>query len=118
MSEISSEIFERILSRERKARKEAESILEAKSLELYQLNTELIQRTKDLEIAKEEADLANHTKGQFLANMSHEIRTPMNAIIGMSYMTLTTELTEKQRNYREPLKSPVLSPCSFLGKIF
>lgn len=42
------------------------------------------QRTKDLVLAKVQAETANQSKSSFLANMSHEIRTPMNAIIGLS----------------------------------
>jgi len=44
-------------------------------------------------------------KQQFLSNMSHEIRTPMNAIIGFTKVVLKTELSSKQREYLQAIKT-------------
>ena len=51
------------------------------------------------------AENAVKAKQQFLSNMSHEIRTPMNAIIGFTKVVLKTELTDKQKEYHNAIRT-------------
>ncbi|HRX16607.1 MAG TPA: ATP-binding protein [Spirochaetota bacterium] len=75
--------------------------------EMLLLNTNLEKtvsiRTRELEEAKQQAEIATRAKTDFLANMSHEVRTPMNTIVGLNQMLENSNLTAKQRKYTQQI---------------
>ncbi len=72
--------------------RETEAVRQAKE----ELEQKVLERTRDLQLAKKSADEANQAKSDFLANISHEIRTPMHAIIGTTHLIHKTPLTTRQ----------------------
>jgi PAS domain S-box-containing protein len=68
-------------------------LVNTKDVTLKKLQQDELKRTKEL------AEKANKSKSEFLANMSHEIRTPLNGMIGLTKLTLETELNDIQKEY-------------------
>ncbi len=70
----------------------------------HNLEHKVETRTRELLIAKEEAEEANQAKSDFLATMSHEIRTPMNGVMVMVEMLSVAPLPERHRRYANVIR--------------
>ncbi|SMN10952.1 sensor histidine kinase [uncultured Candidatus Thioglobus sp.] len=63
------------------------------------IESKVEEQTKELVLAKDEAQEATRIKSEFLASMSHEIRTPLAAIISMAELLSETKLNDMQGKY-------------------
>jgi len=57
---------------------------------------ELIARTHEAQLARDEALAANEARARFIASISHELRTPLNGLLGMAQLLSMSDLEPEQ----------------------
>ncbi len=91
-----------------KALRENERLLHETNEELREHRDNLAYmidaQTRDLRLAKEQAEAASRAKSDFLSNMSHEVRTPLNAILGLTDLCRLTETNAQQDQYLSKIR--------------
>lgn len=79
--------------------------------------TEDEKARRELQEAKQAAELAGEAKSVFLAKMSHEIRTPMNAIVGFADLLSMEGLEGDQKQKVDIIASSARSLTALLNDI-
>ena len=67
--------------------------------------TGLKRQAEELTAARDAAEAAAHAKDDFLTNMSHELRTPMNGVIGVAELLAREEMTPRQAELVDLIRS-------------
>ena len=100
------------------------SILSLLSLSLYknniirnQSNLLLKEKNKELQLAKDNAEMSAKSRAEFLSTVSHELRTPLHAINGITHLLLAENPKKSQLNYLNSLQFSGNYLLTFINEI-
>lgn len=83
----------------------------------YNLENTVAERTRELTIAKQQAEQANKRKSSHLTTISHELRTPLSGVLGALELLQLTPMSEKQSQLSNTANQCTLSLLSIINNL-
>lgn len=83
----------------------------------FNLENTVAERTRELTIAKQQAEQANKRKSRHLTTISHELRTPLNGVLGALELLQLTPMSEKQAQLSNTASQCTLSLLSIINNL-
>lgn len=81
------------------------------------LEKTVIERTSELNQAKQQAEQANEARSEFFATINHEMRTPLNGILGMIEVLNQSQQKTAVKRHLKTLKSSSQQLSSLINNV-
>lgn len=81
------------------------------------LENTVAERTRELTIAKQQAEQANKRKSSHLTTISHELRTPLSGVLGALELLQLTPMSKKQSQLSNTASQCALSLLSIINNL-
>jgi len=92
-------------------------LLNALHTQYDNLENTVAERTRELTVAKQQAEQANKRKSSHLTTISHELRTPLSGALGALELLQMAEMSGKQPQLTETAKQCILSLLSIINNL-